>query len=113
MQRALPNPRKKLFPVKTLQLPAVVLAAPLCSLALVSLCFLYIQNIGIFPKKPLTAAASSSEGAPARGPSPCIGLRSHELGSSVLAQTLSRSPWETSVITELPNSHAQGFRRRT
>lgn len=108
MRRALPNPRKKLFPVRALQLPAVALAAPPRSLALVSLHFLYIQNNGTFPN-PWAAAASGSGGAPAQSFALRWGLRSHEVCSNGLAQMLSCSSRGASLSTRLTHSRSRGF----
>lgn len=80
----------------------MALAALPRSLALVSLHFLYIQNNGIFPN-PLTAAASSSEGAPVLS-FPLLGLC-----STGLAGMLSYSPREAFLSTDLTNSHSGGF----
>ena len=62
-----------------------------------------------YSQKPLTAAASGSEGAPAWSFALRRGLRSHEVCTNVLAQMLSRSLRETSGSTDLTNSHSQGF----
>lgn len=64
------------------------------------------------PKKTLTAASSGSEGAPAWSFALRRELRSHEVCSNVLAQTLSRSPRETSVSTHLTNSRSRSFMHR-
>lgn len=112
MQRALPNPWKKLFPVQALQLPAVALAAPLRSLAPLSLRFLYIQNNGIFPKS-TGSCCQQFWGSPCTVLCLCRGLRSREVCSNVPARMLSRSPRETSVSADLRNKRIQGFVHHT
>lgn len=112
MQRALPNPRKKVFPGRALQLPAVALAAPPRLLAPVSLRFLYIQNNGMFPKN-TDSCCQRFRGSPwAWSYALLWGLRSHKVCSNVLAERLSHSLREMSG-SACPTGNSRGFVHHT